>query len=54
MSRIGRLPIKLPQGVEIVVNNDVVKVKGKKGELTQKFDPAAVELVQDGGTLQVR
>ncbi|GMU56690.1 MAG: 50S ribosomal protein L6 [Candidatus Xenobia bacterium] len=54
MSRIGRLPIKLPQGVEIVVNNDVVKVKGKKGELTQKYDPAAVELVQEGGTLQVR
>lgn len=53
MSRIGRLPIALPQGVDITVDNDVVKVKGKKGELTQKFDPAAVSIKKEDGKIVV-
>lgn len=41
MSRIGKLPISLPKGVEVVVDGDnVVTVKGKLGTLTQKVDPA--------------
>jgi large subunit ribosomal protein L6 len=40
MSRIGKLPINIPQGVTITVNNDnTVVVKGKMGELSQKVDP---------------
>lgn len=39
MSRIGKLPIEIPAGVTITVNNDnTVVVKGKMGELSQKVD----------------
>lgn len=41
MSRIGKAPISLPSGVEVSVDgkSNVVKVKGPKGELTQRVDP---------------
>jgi large subunit ribosomal protein L6 len=40
MSRIGKLPIKLPQGVTLTVKSDnSVTVKGPKGELSQAIDP---------------
>lgn len=39
MSRIGRKPVALPQGVQIEVDGNVVKVKGPKGELTQNVHP---------------
>lgn len=40
MSRIGKLPINIPAGVTVTVSNDnVVIVKGPKGELTQQVDP---------------
>ncbi len=49
MSRIGKLPIALPQGVELKVSdNNVVTVKGKLGELTQAVDPAISVKVVDG------
>jgi large subunit ribosomal protein L6 len=38
MSRIGKMPIDLPAGVEVKVSQDLVTVKGKLGELTQKTD----------------
>ena len=39
MSRIGKMPIELPQGVEVKISNDnVVTVKGPKGTLEQSFD----------------
>jgi len=40
MSRIGLLPIQIPNGVEVKLNNDnTVMVKGKLGEISQKIDP---------------
>ena len=40
MSRIGKLPVHLPAGVTVTVDNgNVVKVKGPLGELSQKVDP---------------
>ncbi|MBS1234116.1 MAG: ribosomal protein, partial [Bacteroidetes bacterium] len=40
MSRIGKLPISIPSGVTVTVNPDnLVTVKGPKGELHQKVDP---------------
>ncbi|MCF0165329.1 MAG: 50S ribosomal protein L6 [Bacteroidales bacterium] len=40
MSRIGKLPVNLPAGVTVEVSSDnVVKVKGPKGEMSQKVDP---------------
>ncbi len=41
MSRIGKLPITLPKGVDLSVSDkNVVTIKGAKGTLTQKVDPA--------------
>lgn len=41
MSRIGKLPIAIPPKVQITISDDnIVTVKGPKGELTQKVDPS--------------
>lgn len=49
MSRIGKLPITIPSGVEVKVNDEnVVSVKGPLGELAQKVDPAIEVAVEDG------
>ncbi len=49
MSRIGKLPIAIPQGVEIKVSdNNVVTVKGKLGELRQVVDPGIKVKIEDG------
>jgi large subunit ribosomal protein L6 len=37
MSRIGIIPIKIPKGVDVKVDDNVVTVKGPKGTLTQEF-----------------
>jgi len=54
MSRIGKLPITLPDGVTINMDEKkgIVTVKGKRGELTQAIDPAITLKVEDG-VLQV-
>ncbi len=40
MSRIGKLPVQIPEGVTVEVSKDnIVTVKGKLGELVQKVDP---------------
>lgn len=39
MSRIGKRPIPIPNGVEIELSNQSVRVKGPKGELTRKVHP---------------
>ena len=38
MSRIGKLPITIPAGVEVAVSGNVVNVKGKKGALSQTIE----------------
>ena len=48
MSRIGKLPISIPAGVTVTLNNGVVNVKGPKGELSQKVDPSIIVKVEDG------
>ena len=52
MSRIGKNPIELPAGVEVKVNNGLVTVKGKKGELAQVVDKDITVKVE-GNTLTV-
>ena len=48
MSRIGRQPVPIPQGVTVTVDKDnTVKVKGPKGELEQWVDPI-IEVKVDG------
>ncbi|GAV23836.1 50S ribosomal protein L6 [Carboxydothermus pertinax] len=39
MSRIGRKPIPVPQGVEVKIEGNLVTVKGPKGSLTREFHP---------------
>lgn len=39
MSRIGRKPIQIPQGVEVKIDGSQVIIKGTKGELSQEFRP---------------
>ncbi len=49
MSRIGKLPISLPSGVEVTVSsNNLVTVKGKLGELSQQVHPEIKVEVNDG------
>lgn len=49
MSRIGNAPINLPKGVEIKVSPDnIVAVKGPKGELFRKIDKDITVDIQDG------
>lgn len=48
MSRIGKLPIVVPQGVKVAVAGDVLKVEGPKGTLTQKINPTVAISVADG------
>ena len=55
MSRIGKLPIAIPKGVEITVtDSNRIKVKGKLGELEQLVDPAIKVKVEDGQVLLER
>ncbi len=49
MSRIGLAPISIPEGVEInVTDNNIVQVKGSKGELSQVVDPNITVEVKEG------
>ena len=51
MSRIGKLPITLPKGVEVSVSDkNVATVKGPKGTLTQNMD-SAITVKNDNGVL---
>jgi large subunit ribosomal protein L6 len=53
MSRIGKLPIEVPGGVTVKVDDkNIITVKGPLGELTQKVDPE-IDVVVEGNTLQV-
>ena len=53
MSRIGKMPINIPDGVEIKINKGNVSVKGKLGELSQKFDKYSVKLKIEDSILTV-
>ncbi len=48
MSRIGRLPVPIPPGVEVKIEGTRVTVRGPKGELTQEFHPELRITVEDG------
>ena len=52
MSRIGRLPIAVPAGVEVSINGSEVSVKGSKGELSHTV-PSPIEVSLSEGTLTV-
>jgi large subunit ribosomal protein L6 len=53
MSRVAKVPVPLPKGVEFKLDGGVAVVKGPKGQLSLKVDPK-VEIVQEGAELQIR
>ena len=53
MSRIGRLPIPVPDGVEVDVVVGLVRVKGPKGELSQSVSPD-LTIEREDSTLHVK
>ena len=54
MSRIGKKPITIPNGVTVTVDGSTVKVKGPKGELSRTFDPAMKFRVENNEVLVER
>jgi large subunit ribosomal protein L6 len=49
MSRIGRSPIEIPEGVEVSIKNDVITVKGKLGELSETL--IGIDAKQEDGEI---
>ena len=52
MSRVGRLPVVIPSGVQVEVKGSDVRVKGPKGEMQRTFSPL-IGIAMDNGQLQV-
>ena len=53
MSRIGRMPISIPAGVDVKIEaGNLVTVKGPKGTLTQQLHPA-MTITQEGDVIHV-
>ncbi len=53
MSRIGRLPIDIPSGVQVEVNGSTVRVKGPKGEMQRTFS-SSIAIRLEGNQLLVQ
>ena len=53
MSRIGKLPIELPAGVTVDVKDNIVTVKGPKGELKQEVKSDKVAVTVEGSQVKV-
>jgi large subunit ribosomal protein L6 len=52
MSRIGKLPIQIPAGVTVTIKENIVTVKGPKGELTQNVNPD-IKISLENGVFQL-
>ncbi len=52
MSRIGKMPIQVPSGVDVKIDGTTVTVKGSKGELTRTFQPTMI-IKQEGDEIVV-
>ena len=53
MSRIGNNPVAIPEGVTVEINDNIISVKGKLGELTQEFSGVSVK-IEDGQAFVTR
>ena len=54
MSRIGKLPSAIPAGVTVTLKDDVVTVKGPKGELSQYVNPLITVTINPGEVIVSR
>jgi len=52
MSRIGKIPVKVPAGVKVTFADEVMTVEGPKGKLTQKYHPV-ISFEDKGGEIVV-
>jgi large subunit ribosomal protein L6 len=53
MSRIGKVPVNIPDGVKVAIDGQTVSVTGPKGSLSIELKPE-IEAVVDGSTVVVR
>lgn len=53
MSRIGKQPIEIPNGVSVVIDGQNIRVEGPKGNLTQSF-PTTIEVVEEDNQLLIK
>ena len=54
MSNIGKQPIPIPEGVELIQHDTEITVKGKLGEIKQAFHPAANIFINDNEVVVTR
>ena len=52
MSRVGRMPVAVPGGVQVNIDGSLVKVKGPKGELQRMFSPL-VDIALENGQVTI-
>ena len=52
MSRVGKQPVILPQGVDINILKNTISVKGKKGELKNSF-PDTVKIIKEDNKIVI-
>lgn len=52
MSRVGKMPIPVPKGVDVAIDGNTVRVKGPKGELEREI-PGDISLSVENGTILV-
>ena len=53
MSRIGKKPVKLLDGVEVIINSDDLVIKGKKGEIVLPFESEYVSFKKEDDLIKV-
>ncbi len=53
MSRLGKKPIVIPEGVEVNIENSLVETKGPKGELKRQFKPL-IEIERKENTIELK
>ncbi len=54
MSRVGRLPVVIPSGVQVEIKGSNVRVKGPKGEMQRLFSPSIGIAMENGQVLVTR
>jgi len=53
MSKVGKVPVAIPDGVKVAVSGDSISVEGKHGRLQESFRPDMVEIVVEEGQVTV-